>query len=82
MIFQIVNKLSGHAQGIAQWLSSVGSERGEVLISVLTAQEGPGLDSMVSGLISRYQQAGMAPPVLLYVDRDCCTEKGQAADKV
>ncbi|KAK3524874.1 hypothetical protein QTP86_010602 [Hemibagrus guttatus] len=75
---KIIKKLSGHAQGAAQWLSSVGNERGEVLISVLTAQEGPGLDSTVSGLISWYQLAGVAPPVLLYVDRDCCTEKGQS----
>ncbi|XP_058251159.1 uncharacterized protein LOC131356260 [Hemibagrus wyckioides] len=75
---KITKKLSGHAKGTAQWLSSVGNERGEILISVLTAHEGPGLDSMVSGLISRYQQAGVAPPVLLYVDHDCCTEKGQS----
>ncbi|KAK3569965.1 hypothetical protein QTP86_007792 [Hemibagrus guttatus] len=49
----IIKKLSGHAQGTAWWLSSVGNEKGEVLNSVLTAKEGPGLDSMVSGLISR-----------------------------
>jgi len=32
---------------------------------------------MISGLISRYQQAGVDPPVLLYVDSGCCIEKGQ-----
>ncbi|KAK3522710.1 hypothetical protein QTP86_030424, partial [Hemibagrus guttatus] len=28
---KIIKKLSGHAQGTAQWLSSVGNERGEIL---------------------------------------------------
>ncbi|MCJ8732679.1 hypothetical protein PDJAM_G00214140 [Pangasius djambal] len=75
---QITKKLAGHAWGTVQWMSSVGSERGQILISVLTAQEGPGLDSMVSGLVSRYQQAGVAPLVLLYVDSGCCVDKGQS----
>ncbi|KAB5574970.1 hypothetical protein PHYPO_G00215240 [Pangasianodon hypophthalmus] len=75
---KITKKLAGHARGTAQWMSSVGNERGQILISVLTAQEGPGLDSMVSGLVSRYQQAGVAPPVLLYVDSGCCIDKGQS----
>ncbi|MCJ8733124.1 hypothetical protein PDJAM_G00219470 [Pangasius djambal] len=75
---KITKKLAGHARGTAQWMSSVSKERGQILISVLTAQEGPGLDSMVSGLVSRYQQAGVAPPVLLYVDSGCCVDKGQS----
>ncbi|MCI4379009.1 hypothetical protein PGIGA_G00222900 [Pangasianodon gigas] len=75
---KITKKLAGHARGTAQWMSSVGNERGQILISVLTAQEGPGLDSMVSGLVSRYQQTGVAPPVLLYVDSGCCVDKGQS----
>ncbi|MCI4379004.1 hypothetical protein PGIGA_G00222790 [Pangasianodon gigas] len=75
---KITKKLAGHAWGTVQWMSSVGNERGQILISVLTAQEGPGLDSMVSGLVSRYQQAGVAPPVLLYVDSGCCVDKGQS----
>ncbi|XP_053091155.1 uncharacterized protein LOC113534513 isoform X1 [Pangasianodon hypophthalmus] len=75
---KITKKLAGHARGTAQWMSSVSNERGQILISVLTAQEGPGLDSMVSGLVSRYQQAGVAPPVLLYVDSGCCIDKGQS----
>lgn len=36
-----------------------------------------GLDSMVSGLIIRHQQAGVALLVLLYVDSECCIEQGQ-----
>lgn len=33
---------------------------------------------MVSGLTNRYSQAGVTPPVLLYVDSGCCVEKGQS----
>ncbi|CAL8404919.1 unnamed protein product [Boreogadus saida] len=51
-------------------------EKGQVLISVLTAQEGPGLDRMVSGLTRRYSEAGVAPPILLHVDCGCCEETG------
>ena len=44
----------------------------QVLMSVLTASEGRGLKEMARGLVSRYQAAGVPPPQLLYVDRDCC----------
>ncbi|KAJ8341956.1 hypothetical protein SKAU_G00342470 [Synaphobranchus kaupii] len=60
----------------ALWLTSISNEVGQILISVLTAQEGPGLDQMVSDLIARYTQAGVAPPQLLYVDCGCCVEAG------
>jgi len=46
-------------------------------MSVLTAQEGAGLDKMVDGLVKRYQQAGVDPPTLLYVDCGCCTDVGE-----
>lgn len=60
------------------WLTSVSNERGQILISVLSAQEGPALDRMATGLICRYSNAGVAPPQLLYVDCDCCREgRGQ-----
>ena len=42
-------------------------------MSVLTAAEGSGLAQMDDGLVQRYQQANQPPPVLLYVDRDCCS---------
>ena len=72
----MTKKLAGAAKGTALWVSSVSNEKGQVLISVLTAQEGPGLDRMVSGLIRRYSEAGVAPPILLYVDCGCCKETG------
>ena len=57
-------------------MTSVGNEVGQILISVLTVQEGPGLDKMASGLMERYRQAAVPPPVLLYVDRGCCKHEG------
>lgn len=76
-MLQITKKLSGTAKGTALWLTSVGNEYGQILISVLTAQEGAGLDSMAAGLMKRYHQAGVEPPVALYVDCGCCTESGE-----
>ncbi|KAJ8382143.1 hypothetical protein SKAU_G00029210 [Synaphobranchus kaupii] len=55
-------------------VTSISNEVGQILISVLTAQEGLGLDQMVSDLIMWYTQAGMASPQLLYVDCGCCVE--------
>lgn len=52
----------------------MGNEYGQILISVLTAQERAGLDLMATDLAKRYQQAGVDPPVALYVDCGCCTE--------
>ncbi|XP_059361668.1 uncharacterized protein LOC132099242 [Carassius carassius] len=59
---KITKKLAGTARGTGLWLTSVGNEFGQVLISVLTAQEGAGLDMMVDGLVKRYQQAGRGLP--------------------
>jgi len=50
-----------------------GNEHGQVLISVLTAAEGARLVDMAQGLINRCQQASQPLPLLLYVDRDCCS---------
>ncbi|MED6270203.1 hypothetical protein CHARACLAT_007635, partial [Characodon lateralis] len=53
---------------------------GQVLISVLTAGEGPGLDLMAGGLVDRYKAAGVDPPVALY-DCGCCKEVGETTLK-
>ncbi|XP_034436949.1 uncharacterized protein LOC117759111, partial [Hippoglossus hippoglossus] len=71
---KITKKLSGLAKGTALWLTSVSNEVGQILISVLTAQERPALDIMAADLIRRYSNAGVAPPRLLYVDTECCRE--------
>ena len=42
-------------------------------MSVLTCQEGYlGLTPMVDGIIGRYSSAGVSPPEVLYVDKECC----------
>ncbi|KAI7804786.1 hypothetical protein IRJ41_020324, partial [Triplophysa rosa] len=74
---KITKKLAGTARGTGLWLTSVGNEFGQVLISVLTAQEGAGLDKTVDGLVKCYQQAGVDPPAVLYVDCGCCAEVGE-----
>ncbi|XP_071501526.1 uncharacterized protein [Diadema antillarum] len=69
---KIARKLAGHASGTAAWATNVGNEIGQVLMTVLTAAEGMGLDDMTAGLVRRYEAAGQPPPELLYVDRGCC----------
>ncbi|MEQ2198408.1 hypothetical protein XENOCAPTIV_012455, partial [Xenoophorus captivus] len=70
-----MKRVARPAKGTAQWVTSVGNEMGQVLISGLTAGEGPGLDLMAGGLVDRYvSSAGVDPPVALYVDCGCCKE--------
>ena len=77
-VAQITKKLAGGAAGTAAWVTNVGNEYGQVLVSVLTAAEGDGLANMAAGLMGRYRVAGKAPPKVLYVDRDCCVTVGQS----
>ncbi|KAG1973265.1 hypothetical protein F2P79_000769 [Pimephales promelas] len=69
---KVARKLAGQSYGTATWATNVGNEHGQVIMSVLTASEGFGLGPMIEGLIKRYRVAGVAPPEILYVDRDCC----------
>ena len=72
---QVVKKLQGAAAGSATWVTDIGKERGEVLMSVVTQSESaPGLQKMAEGLMMRYESAGQTPPCLLYTDRDCCSQ--------
>lgn len=72
---KICKKLQGAAANTASWATNVGNERGEVLISILTASEGEeALRPMATGLMRRYQKAAIEPPTLLYTDRDCCSQ--------
>lgn len=57
-------------------MTSIGNEVGQILTSVLSVQEGPGLDRMVAGVMECYRQAAVPPPVLLYVDCGCCISEG------
>ena len=54
------------------WATNMGNEHGQVVISVLTTNEGQGLIPMITGFTNRYRIASVPPPQLLYVDRDCC----------
>ena len=69
---KIVKKLAGHSAGTASWATNVANEKGQILMSVLTASEGVGLAPMAAGLMKRYSDAREPSPKVLYVDRDCC----------
>jgi len=71
---KITRKLAGAAARSAQWATDVGNEYGQVLTCVLTTSEGGGLRDMARGLVRRYRDAGVEPPKVIYVDRDCCSQ--------
>ena len=69
--------MAGTSAGTATWATNVGNEFGQVLMSVITVQEGTaGLAEMAKGLVQRYSNAHVQPPKMLYVDCDCCTIQG------
>ncbi len=52
---KICSKLQGAAANTASWVTNVGNERGEVVISVLTESEGSdALSRLATGLMDRY----------------------------
>ncbi|KAL7851275.1 hypothetical protein AOLI_G00216310 [Acnodon oligacanthus] len=67
-VFLVTKKLAGAAARTAAWVTNVGSEYGQVLMSVLTAHKGDRLLPMEVGLMRRYREARVPPPKLLYVD--------------
>lgn len=71
--------MAGRALGSASWCTNVGNERGQILMSVLTVEEGQWLERMAAGLMRRYRDARVPPPELLYVDRGCCTTQERTA---
>ncbi|KAK7880493.1 hypothetical protein WMY93_032875 [Mugilogobius chulae] len=78
---KVTKKLAGAAAHTAAWCTNIGNEHGQVLCSVLTAAEGHGLWPMARGLMRRYREAGVAPPTIMYVDRDCCSPHGRSQVK-
>ena len=69
----MTKKLAGLAAGSASWAISVGNERSQVLITVLTTPERLyALEPLAAGLVSRYHRAGQQDPAVLYTNRDCC----------
>ncbi|KAL2082094.1 hypothetical protein ACEWY4_021912 [Coilia grayii] len=74
---KVTKKFVGAATGTSAWITNVGNEYGQVLVSVLTASEGDGLADMAAGLMRRYHEAKRAPPKVMYVDRNCCATAGR-----
>lgn len=68
----MAKKLGGKAGDTASWVTNIGNEYGQVLMSVLTTHEGEGLEEMVRGVQDRYAAAEVNAPTAVYVDRDCC----------
>lgn len=74
---KITKKLQGAAANTAAWATNVGNEKGEIVASVLTSSEDlSSLKPLADGLVRRYATAGVEPPVVMYTDRDCCSEQG------
>ena len=65
---KVVKKLQGTASNTVVWATNVGNEYGQVLLSVITATEGAGLNAMFRGLQDRCRDARVDPPEVLYVD--------------
>jgi hypothetical protein len=56
---KVCKKLQGAAANTANWAISVGNERGEIVMSVLTTSESaPSLKKMADGLVQRCRGAG------------------------
>ena len=72
----MTKKLAGRSKKNAAWAANVGNEAGQVLMCVMTDCEGEGLEKMAHGLVKRYADADQTPPILLYIDRDCCSDSG------
>lgn len=70
----MTKKLAEKAAGTASWVTNVGNEYGQMLMSVLT-DTGDGLQDMAEGLMNRYKEAEVSSPQVLYVDRDCCSQR-------
>lgn len=50
---------------------NVAKKTGQILMSVLTANDREGLKPMTAGLMKRHLDAGVSLSTVLYVDRDC-----------
>ncbi|XP_055011456.1 uncharacterized protein LOC129409435 [Boleophthalmus pectinirostris] len=73
---KVTKKLAGGIEDTATWMTNIGNEHGQVLNSVLTTGEGAGLDDLCQGIVKRYRDAGEPQPDAIYVDRDCCSDRG------
>lgn len=72
---KVLKKLAGAARNTATWVTNVGNEYGGILQCVVTSSESnDGLGKMADGLMKRYSDANVPPPLVLYADCSCCSE--------
>ena len=70
---KIMKKHQGVEAESANWVTNVGNERGEIVISALSSSESTSsLKPMADGLVKRFQVACVEPPQIINTDRDCC----------
>ncbi|XP_056319082.1 uncharacterized protein si:ch211-243p7.3 [Danio aesculapii] len=73
-------KVSGQAEGSAEWFTSIGNENSQIVSFVVTCEDSTEcLKPMCKGLMDRFQQANQPVPKILYVDRGCCCAQGPTA---
>lgn len=77
-ILQVTKKLADLEKGSANWATDISNEHGEILNCVLTMAEGEGLRDMAQGIVRRYNLHHQPPPLIMYVDRDCCSSRRKA----
>ena len=76
----MAKKLSGHVSRTAEWVTNVGNEHGQVLVSVLTAKEGSGLSKMARGLFPDWDNILIRLDIYHFMRQiatGCCTESHQ-----
>ena len=63
IVFKVDKKLAGVCKDTTTTATNVGNEDGQVLMSVLTCQEGYlGLTSMIDGITQHYTSVDVKPP--------------------
>ena len=79
---KITKKIQGAAANTAAWATNVGNEKREIVASVLTSSEDlSSLKPIADGLVRCYATAGVELPVVMYTNRDCCSEQGPSTLK-
>ncbi|XP_078368967.1 uncharacterized protein LOC144652946 isoform X2 [Oculina patagonica] len=76
---KVTRKLQGVEADSANWVTNVGNERAEIVISVLKASESTSsLKPMADGLVNRFAAAKVEPPQILYTDKDYSGSQDQS----
>ena len=74
---KITRKLQGKDSGRGTHVTNITNDKGEILTAVLTKSESKeALKPMADGLVARYAASSIAPPAVLYTDRELCGPSG------